>query len=149
MGDCGSVKTHALACFMQCKQNFLKPRPQTPIKQCNCKKISAQMQKQPLEVFLGKGVLKICNKFTGEHQFRSAISVKLQSNFIEIALWQVFSAVNLLYIFRKLFPKNTSGRLLLALFSHYFTEPKIPQKIKNAKHLVETLYCFLRHCKLM
>ena len=26
------------------------------------------------EVFLGKGVLKICNRFTGEHPCRSAIS---------------------------------------------------------------------------
>ena len=34
------------------------------------------------EVFLTKGVLKICSKFTGEHPYRSAISIKLQSNFI-------------------------------------------------------------------
>ena len=45
------------------------------------------------EVFLGKGVLKIYNKFTGGHQCRSA----------------------LLYIFRTLFPRNTSGWLLLYL----------------------------------
>ena len=32
------------------------------------------------EVFLGKGVLKICSKFTGEHPCRSVISIKLQSN---------------------------------------------------------------------
>ena len=31
------------------------------------------------EVFLEKGVLKICSKFTGEHPCRSAISIKLQS----------------------------------------------------------------------
>ena len=31
----------------------------------------------PSEVFLGKGVLKICSKFTGEHSCRSAISIKL------------------------------------------------------------------------
>ena len=31
--------------------------------------------------FLRKGVLKICSKFTGEIPCRSAISVKLQSNF--------------------------------------------------------------------
>ena len=29
------------------------------------------------EVFLGKGVLKICSKFTGEHPCQSAISIKL------------------------------------------------------------------------
>ena len=32
------------------------------------------------EVFLAKGVLKICSKFTGEHPCRSVISIKLQSN---------------------------------------------------------------------
>ena len=30
----------------------------------------------PSEVFLEKGVLKICSKFTGEHTCRSAISIK-------------------------------------------------------------------------
>ena len=29
------------------------------------------------EVLLGKGVLKICSKFAGEHQCQSAISIKL------------------------------------------------------------------------
>ena len=65
------------------------------------------------EVFLGKGVLKICSKFTGEHPCRSAISIKLQSNFIEIALRHGCSPVNLLHIFRTPFHKNTSGWLLL------------------------------------
>ena len=34
------------------------------------------------EVFLVKGVLRICIKFTGEHPCLSVISIKLQSNFI-------------------------------------------------------------------
>ena len=38
------------------------------------------------EVFLSKDVLKICSKFKGEHPCRSVISIKLQCNFIEIAL---------------------------------------------------------------
>ena len=38
------------------------------------------------EVFLGKGVLKIFRKFTGEQQCRSVISIKLQINFIEVTL---------------------------------------------------------------
>ena len=59
-------------------------------------------------MFLGKGVLKICSKFTGEHPCRNAISIKLLCNFIEIALRHV----NLLHIFRTPFPKNTSERLL-------------------------------------
>ena len=65
------------------------------------------------EVFLGKGVLKICSRFTGGHPCRSAISIKLQSNFLEITLQHGCSPVNLLYIFRTSFYKNTSGRLLL------------------------------------
>ena len=65
------------------------------------------------KVFLGKGVLKKCSKFTGEHSCRSVISIKLQSNFIEISFRHGCSPVNLLHIFRILFPKNTPGRLLL------------------------------------
>ena len=55
------------------------------------------------KVFLGKGVLKICNKFTGEHPCQSATS----------ALRHGYSLVNLLHIFRIPFLKNTSGGLLL------------------------------------
>ena len=60
------------------------------------------------EVFLGKDVVKICSKFTGEHPYRSAIC-----NFIEIALWHGCSPVNSLHIFRTPFRRNTSGWLLL------------------------------------
>ena len=67
----------------------------------------------PPEVFLGKGVLKICSKFTGEHPGWKAISIKLQSHFIEIKLRHGCSPVNLLHIFRTPFSKNTSGGLLL------------------------------------
>ena len=38
---------------------------------------------------------------------------KIALNFIEIALRHGYSPVNLLYIFRISFPKNTPGRLLL------------------------------------
>ena len=56
-------------------------------------------QKQPSRGFLGKSVLKICSKFTGEHPCRSVISIKLLCNFIEIAFsmsallksWCIFS----------------------------------------------------------
>ena len=69
----------------------------------------------PSEVFLIKGVLKICSKFTGEHPCRSANWIKLLCNFIEIALWHGCSPVNLLYIFKTPFPKNTSEGLLLQI----------------------------------
>ena len=44
---------------------------------------------------------------------QSVISMKLQSNFIEITLRHGCSPVNLQHIFRTPFPKNNSGRLLL------------------------------------
>ena len=73
------------------------------------------------EVFLGKDVLKICSKFTGERPCRGAISIKLQSNFIEIVLRHGCSPVNLLHIFRNLFLKNTSGGQLVTYFSNDIT----------------------------
>ena len=66
-----------------------------------------------LEVFLRKGVLKICSKFTEEHPCQIVVSIKLQSNFVEITLRHEYSSVNLPHIFRTPFPKNTSGWLLL------------------------------------
>ena len=69
------------------------------------------------KVFLGKGVLKICSKFTGEHPCRSAISTKLQSNIIKITLRHGCSPVNLVHIFRTPFLRNTQGWLLLYLVS--------------------------------
>ena len=67
------------------------------------------------EVFLGKVVLKICSKFTGEHPCRSAI--------FEIALRHGCSPVNLLHIFRTTFFKSTSEGLLL--------------KVKSLHHLAQ------------
>ena len=52
-------------------------------------------------------------QITEEHPCWSAISIKLQSNFIEIRLRHGCSPVDLLYIFRAPFLKNTSARLLL------------------------------------
>ena len=63
-------------------------------------------------MFLEKTVLKICSKFTEEHPWRRTISIKLQSNFIEITIRYGCSLVNLLHIFRTPFPKNTTGGLL-------------------------------------
>ena len=68
------------------------------------------------EVFLRKGVLKICRKFTGEHPCRSVTAIKLLCNFIEITLLHRCSSVNLLHIFRTPFPKSISGGLLLIFF---------------------------------
>ena len=53
------------------------------------------------QVFLQKGVLKICSKFTGEQPCHSVISIKLQRNFIEITLRHGCSPVTLKQIFSK------------------------------------------------
>ena len=53
--------------------------------------LSFEFQNQPSRGFLRKCVLKKCSKFTGEHSCRSAISTKLQSNFIEITMALVLS----------------------------------------------------------
>ena len=66
-------------------------------------------------MFLEKGVLKICSKFTGEHPCWSAISTKLLCIFIEVALLHECSPANLLNILRTPFLRNTSGWLLLPL----------------------------------
>ena len=63
-------------------------------------KLFHDKQKQPPELFLENGVLKICSKFTGEHPCRSMISIKLICNFIEITLRPARSPVNFLHIFR-------------------------------------------------
>ena len=67
------------------------------------------------DVFLGKGVVKICIKFTREYPCRSVISIKLQSSLIEITLRHGCSPINLLHIFRTLFTKTISERLLLVI----------------------------------
>ena len=67
-------------------------------------------------MFLEKGVLKICGKFTGEHPCRSVLSINLLCNFVEITLRRGCSPVYLLQIFRTPFTKNTSRRLLLDKF---------------------------------
>ena len=52
---------------------------------------------------LRKKCSKKCSKFTGKHPCRSKISIKLQSNFIEITLKHGCSPVNLLLIYEHLF----------------------------------------------
>ena len=93
-------------------------------------------------MFLGKAVLKICSKFTGEHPCRSAILVKLQSNFIEITLRYGCSPVNLLHIFRTPFPRNTSERLLLEdiAFNAYFVQKNFFNICVLPQYIVYQIY---------
>ena len=80
--------------------------------QKRCESTKTYSRSNRPQVFLGEGVLKICSKFTEEHPCRSAISIKLQSNFIEITLRHGYSPVNLLHILKTPFPRNTCGWLL-------------------------------------
>ena len=68
------------------------------------------------EVFLGKGALKTCSKFAGEHPCQSSILIKLLCNVIEITLRHGCSPVNLLHIFRTPFLKNTYKWLLQTFY---------------------------------
>ena len=94
----------------------------------------------PLEMFLGKGVLKICSRFPGEHLFWSVISIKLQSNFIEIVLRYGCSPVNYLHNFITPFRKNTSGGVLLTDHYKLFLLPVVFQWNRNIKTLVLGLH---------
>ena len=62
-----------------------------------------QFRNSPPEVFLEKGVPKVCSKFTGKQPCRSVISIKLQDNFIEITHRHGCSPVNLLQISEQIF----------------------------------------------
>ena len=68
--------------------------------------VTITVRSNPPEVFLGKGVVKICSKFTRDHPCWSMMA----------GMWCVqhgCSPVNLLHIFRTPLLKNTSGGLLL------------------------------------
>ena len=84
------------------------------------------------KLFLGKGVMKVCSKFTGEHLCQSVILLKLQSNFIEIAYRHGCSPVNLPHIFRTPFlPGEHPFRCVISiklLFLHKETPLKMPAK---------------------
>ena len=80
-----------------------------------------------------RGVLKTCSKFTGEHSCRSAISIKLESNFTEMTLRHGCSPINLLHIFRTSFPRNTSGQLLLHI-SAYNTILTFNHRVDSSTH---------------
>ena len=74
--------------------------------------------KKPFIVILiKKDVLKMSSKFSYKHSCRSVVSIKSQSNFIEITFPHRCSPVNLLHIFRIPFSMNTSRGLLLVVIS--------------------------------
>ena len=83
---------------MKARLCFLSDSP-LKIGKKRLKDVIQSHRSSPSEMLLQKGVPKMCSKFTGEHSCRSAISIKLQSNFIEITLRHGCAPVNLLHIF--------------------------------------------------
>ena len=96
-------------------------------------------------MFLGKGVPKICSKFTGEHPCRSAISIKLLCNFIEITLRRGCSPVNLLHIFAAPIFMNTPGWLLMH-FHPPVTDMQDCVTEKNISHVKNSKSKVFRAC---
>ena len=80
----------------------------------------------PVELFLGKGILKKCSKFT-EHSCQNTISIKLLCYLMELILQHGC----LLLIFRTSFPKSTYGELLLS-GQHSLSKKKEKQRFPGA-----------------
>ena len=88
------------------------------------------------KVFQGKGVLKICSKFTGEHPCRSAISIKL-------FLWTAVSGISIYiwYInyFTFIFPSDLTLATILediyfgVLQNFYYMSESIWEDVLDAK----------------
>ena len=70
------------------------------------------------EVFLGKDILEICSKFTGEHPCRSIISIKLLSTFFWEHLWVAASGIFGV-------SSHCVGPLLISSYLHCF-EQRLP-----------------------
>ena len=102
---------------------------------------ASKYRSSPSEVFLGNSVLKICSKFTEEHQYQCLISIKLLFNFIEIILRHGCSSVNLLHIFRTPFYNNIYGGLLLKLNTCGQTAAKLRLKTKDT-FVHENIQCY-------
>ena len=79
-----------------------------------CANLQEQVSGAALQRWYYKKVFsKIWSKVTGELPCRSVISIRLQSNVIQTTPRLGCSPVNVLHIFRALFPKNTYGKGLL------------------------------------
>ena len=80
--NCNSYKFSYKFAFIRLLYVHGKLKSESKIQLVSCLVMKNIYRSSYPEVFLRKGVLKICSKFTGEHPYRSAISIKLQSNFV-------------------------------------------------------------------
>ena len=104
------------------------------------------------EMFLRKGVLEICSKFTGEHTCQSAISIKLLCNFIEITLWHGCSPVYCSIFSEHLFlrtPLDWTAACVVTFrtnefwFQIYFSQVSTQGESKISKYFSPTSKCLL------
>ena len=107
----------AFIIFLSSKEQLLRHGAKSIFE---CVLISSKFRSSHAEVFLRKGVLKICSKFTGEHPCRSAISIKLRCNCIIITLPHECSPVNLLHISRRPFLRTPPGACSGTFFKRNF-----------------------------
>ena len=121
--ELGIAEAYSWPCQTAIMDFFCKNSYQLLVVKYFCKIWHHEWRSSPPQVFLGKGVLKICSKFTGEHPCQNVMSIKLLCNFIEIVLRHGCSAVDLLHIFRRPFYKNTYGGLLLQMFNKVLITP--------------------------
>ena len=82
------IQQITVAFFSHSIRNYIAMVSDIPAKDNNLwwkilREILSFFRSNRLEVLLGKSVLKICTKFTGEHSCRSAISIKLLCIFSE------------------------------------------------------------------
>ena len=77
------------------------------------KRLTNKALKQPTRGVLRKRCSENMQQIYRRTYMRNVISIKMQSNFIEIKLQHGCSPVNLLHIFKTSFLNNTSGGMLL------------------------------------
>ena len=96
------------------------------------------------EVFLGKGVLKICSKFSGEYQCQSSISIKLQKLvlFIHLLLsvlcYFTYICCHLLIWTKSIY--------LLGLYTHihiYLLRSRYCTNVQLFSEIIKNTFCFL------
>ena len=95
--------------------------------------IHTQYESSHSEVFLRKGVLKICSKFTGEHPCQSVISIKLHSSAC------VFSCKFAAYFQNTFFQEH----LYVAVFDNNMSKQK-DYRLKITAWLDKTLHVFTK-----
>ena len=90
---------------------------------------SSFVKSSPVEVLLGKGILKQCSKFTGKHPFRSAIRAWVFSCKIAASFQNTFIQEHLCFCFVNPVAKLTPSEFMESM--EYSFKLKTNQKISE------------------